>query len=592
VTISNSTFEGNSARYGAAIFLAGGAGHLTITSSLFTGNVGNEVIDDSFFGGGISPDVIANTTITGNTGSALNFENNYNKMYVLFDTITSNTGAGVRIQGTRQALHVHYSIIADNGAAAVVNPNNYNSVTATSSHNIISGTIDNVPSGNFARSGTDLNVSPNLAALADNGGPTRTQALNAGSPAIDAGPTVVSQVFPGKSYDQRGTGYNRIVNTNADLGAFEVQSGTPGSTTTSTSTPGSTTTSTSTPASTTTSTSTPASTTTSTSTPASTTTTTVAPTTTTTSPALPPPTNVQATQPPPGSRTTVVSWTPPASGPTPTGYQVRCMPVGTNFNTGPTNAVKYLGTTNTTIPVNDLVGGVTYHCLVTARYGPDWFSWKGDGNEGPKSTWSNDITVPITKPVAPTKVTATTPALPSGRSTQISFTNPTNNSGATILDDTATCTSSDGGTTRTATGHSSPLTVPNLTAGKSYTCIVTARNSQGSSNPSGATNPFVVPAGPATNVAASTPTKVSGTWRTTVTFTRPAGGPTITGYRVVCTPTGSGAPITVTTNTTSTAIWVDNLAKAKSYRCTVTARYGNQTGPTSIQSNLITVPNT
>ena len=267
------------------------------------------------------------------------------------------------------------------------------------------------------------------------------------------------------------------------------------------------------------------------------------------------------------------------------------MPVGTNYDTGPTNSVKYLGTTNTTIPVGDLVGGTTYHCLVTARYGPDWFSWKGDGNEGPKSAWSSTITVPVTKPVAPTKVTATAPALPSGRSTQVRFTNPTNNSGAPILNDTATCTSTDGGTTRTATGTSSPLTVNDLTAGKTYTCAVTARNSQGTSDPSGASTAIVVPAGPPTNVVAGAPTKVGTKWRSTVTFTRPSGGPTITGYTVTCTPTGSGSPVTVSTSTANTSVWVDGLVKGKTYRCTVAARSGSGTGPTSTQSNPITVPN-
>ena len=55
-------------------------------------------------------------------------------------------------------------------------------------------------------------------ALDDNGGPTATHALMAASPAIDAGNNLGGFVF-----DQRGTGYARIVGARADIGAFEIQ---------------------------------------------------------------------------------------------------------------------------------------------------------------------------------------------------------------------------------------------------------------------------------------------------------------------------------------------------------------------------------
>ncbi len=43
----------------------------------------------------------------------------------------------------------------------------------------------------------------------------------------------------------------------------------------------------------------------------------------------------------------------------------------------------------------------------------------------------------------------------------------------------ATCTSSDGGISRTATGTGSPIAVANLTAGKTYTCKVRGHNARG-----------------------------------------------------------------------------------------------------------------
>jgi hypothetical protein len=55
-----------------------------------------------------------------------------------------------------------------------------------------------------------------LLPLADNGGPTRTHALRAGSPAEDAGNNA-----SGDPSDQRGTGFPRVIGPSADIGAFE-----------------------------------------------------------------------------------------------------------------------------------------------------------------------------------------------------------------------------------------------------------------------------------------------------------------------------------------------------------------------------------
>ena len=59
-----------------------------------------------------------------------------------------------------------------------------------------------------------------LGPLANNGGPTPTMALLPGSLCIDAGnnPAVLL-------WDQRETGYNRVVNGQADIGACESGAG-------------------------------------------------------------------------------------------------------------------------------------------------------------------------------------------------------------------------------------------------------------------------------------------------------------------------------------------------------------------------------
>ena len=70
--------------------------------------------------------------------------------------------------------------------------------------------------------GNLMGVDPKLGPLAANGGPTRTMALLAGSPAIDTGPNPVPD-FPMNQFDQRGDGFARVVNGQVDIGAFEVQ---------------------------------------------------------------------------------------------------------------------------------------------------------------------------------------------------------------------------------------------------------------------------------------------------------------------------------------------------------------------------------
>src|SRR5581483_8206415 len=64
-------------------------------------------------------------------------------------------------------------------------------------------------------------TNPLLGALASNGGATQTMALQTGSPAIDKGSNPANLAT-----DQRGTGFARVSGAAADIGAFEVQSGT------------------------------------------------------------------------------------------------------------------------------------------------------------------------------------------------------------------------------------------------------------------------------------------------------------------------------------------------------------------------------
>ena len=68
--------------------------------------------------------------------------------------------------------------------------------------------------------GDQTNPDPLLGPLQDKGGQTFTHALLPGSPAIDAGDP---NFTPPPFFDQRGPGFNRVVNGRIDIGSLEVQ---------------------------------------------------------------------------------------------------------------------------------------------------------------------------------------------------------------------------------------------------------------------------------------------------------------------------------------------------------------------------------
>jgi len=68
--------------------------------------------------------------------------------------------------------------------------------------------------------GDQNSTNPMLGLIDYNGGPNLTYELLPGSPAIDAGDP---NFTPPPDYDQRGPGFDRVVNGRIDIGAFEVQ---------------------------------------------------------------------------------------------------------------------------------------------------------------------------------------------------------------------------------------------------------------------------------------------------------------------------------------------------------------------------------
>jgi len=230
VTITDSTFVGNHAgSQGGAFYLLYSDGEAVISNSTFEGN------SSDGDGGAIAiyeqpGDVsIYNTTITGNTsgdnGGGIALTGLYYDITLGFVTIADNTAAGLggglysNVQDN-ETITIFGSIFSGNvdggGANEVYNDTN----PVTTYNNLFEG-----PVVGFTADASDLTgVDPLLAPLADNGGPTQTRALGAGSPAIDAGPSGWP-TFAGDLFDQRGTPYVRGYGGVADIGAYEAQPG-------------------------------------------------------------------------------------------------------------------------------------------------------------------------------------------------------------------------------------------------------------------------------------------------------------------------------------------------------------------------------
>jgi len=268
LTVTNSAFSGNStSRF---LISRGGAinndsGTATVTNSTFSGNRASGFsTGESFFpglGGAIfnaGTLAVTNNTFSGNSasrGGAI-FNSSGGATVTVVNSILANSTSGENCSGA----------ITDGG------------------HNIDDATTCGFSGTNCASTtGTSFcNTNPLLdpAGLANNGGPTQTIALEALSPAINAGDETVCAAPPVNNLDQRGFVRPGMGATKCSIGSYEFNA-----TTSTTATTASTTTSTTSSSSTHVPTTTTISTTTSTSTTIRPTTTSMSSTTTTTRPA-------------------------------------------------------------------------------------------------------------------------------------------------------------------------------------------------------------------------------------------------------------------------------------------------------------------
>jgi predicted outer membrane repeat protein len=190
---------------------------LLLINSTFSGNETGAHAGGLFLGGGTDA-VVRNCTFTGNTtpGNAGALWAGNGNVEVFSSTFADNRAdyGPVIFKGAEGAVTLTNVVFANNGTD--------NEFSALACHETFADGGGNVQWPELKTNGNpDLACAetvrfedPLLDALADNGGPTQTMALAAGSPAIDAG---VSEACP--ATDQRGEPRQG----ECDAGAFEVQ---------------------------------------------------------------------------------------------------------------------------------------------------------------------------------------------------------------------------------------------------------------------------------------------------------------------------------------------------------------------------------
>jgi len=197
LTLTASTISGNSALAGGGIRHLGG-GLMTATNSTISGNTATGLSPSE--GGG----AIHLNANYGGGGPGATFDSN---------TITGNSAPN-QSGGMRHGIWLQAGTLTMGNTILVANSTNdldqVGGTLVSVGHNLVG--LSNV-SASFVEIGDQINISsPGLGPLADNGGPTPTHALQAGSPALQAGSTTFM-------VDQRGS--VRPSGTADDIGAFE-----------------------------------------------------------------------------------------------------------------------------------------------------------------------------------------------------------------------------------------------------------------------------------------------------------------------------------------------------------------------------------
>lgn len=223
VVITRSIVRGNEAvgagAPGGGIWSTGAESSLSITESTVSGN------SAAGSGGGIAVAetmAMVNSTVSGNTAGDLGgglYVDKDTDAAIHLSTVTANSAAKAGgIYGLEDPFisvrraHLGGSIVAGNSAPI---DRDCSGSVLSDGHNILGDggfCIDFTPAKDDLEGTGAVPLNPKLGPLAENGGPTPTHALLAGSPAID-------QIATCEPIDQRGQTREQ---PGCDIGAFEV----------------------------------------------------------------------------------------------------------------------------------------------------------------------------------------------------------------------------------------------------------------------------------------------------------------------------------------------------------------------------------
>jgi Ca2+-binding RTX toxin-like protein len=190
-TVNNSTLSNNS-----TVINGGGGivnyGNLAVNSSTLSGNSALANLGGGIYNAGTT--AVSSSTLSGNAASVGGGLYNDGGMLTIGNSVVAGNTASTSAEAYGSLISQGYNLVGQNGDA-----------------------------GGFATVSTDVVLAGAIATaiqpLANNGGTTQTHALTIGSAAINAGNNALIPVDT--TTDQRGTGFDRILGGQVDIGAVE-----------------------------------------------------------------------------------------------------------------------------------------------------------------------------------------------------------------------------------------------------------------------------------------------------------------------------------------------------------------------------------